>query len=328
MYHPLRDDTTHLGGFMPRVAKEKILLINLVQKFLEFKRSRKLLTPNGEQKYKTAISWISELRPKLLAKDFDRIQVETLAEDILKAMQKKLDISGKGRIANPATMLVYLAKIRGATAWGKSHLALELPSWDLPTWGEDDSVSIALPDPFTSDEIKKILQTFADSQPEYFGFVYFLLSTACRPGEASALTWDKISDDFTQVTFSASFSRGKLRQKTKNKKPRTISISEDLSEMLQTRICDRTGFIFTNAKGLQIHDVAFRRIWEKALQLANVRYRKPYSTRHTAISHALDSGVPARDVAAGAGHGLEIMLRHYDRSLKKTTPFVSLAKLG
>ena len=314
---------------MPRIAKEKILLISLVQKFLDFKKSRKLLTKNGEQKYITAIFWLTELRPKLLAKDCDRVAVEKLADDFLDAMQASFDKSGKGRKANPKTMLVYLAKIKGACQWGNSHLGLGLPVWDLPIWGDDDEFVESTPDPFTVEEIKAILSGFANDRPEYYRYVYFLLSTACRPGEASSLTWDKISHDFTQVTFSASYSRGKLRNKTKNKKPRTITISEDLGELIKGKTGDRSNsFVFTNGKGEPINDVQFRRVWELILLRAGVRYRKPYSTRHTAISHALDSGVPARDVAAGAGHGLEIMLKHYDKSLKKNTPFVSLATLA
>lgn len=315
---------------MPRIAKEKILLFQLVQKFLDFKISRKLLTPNGEQKYNTAIFWLLELRPKLLAKDCDRIEIEKLAEDILEGMQANFDESGKGRKANPKTMLVYLAKIRGACEWGKSHLGLELPNFDLPVWGEDDEIEVSLPDPFSKEELFSILRTFSDIHPEYYRYVYFLFSTACRPGEASSLTWEKISPDFSQVTFSASYSRGKLRNKTKNKKPRTISISSDLSELLRTKTGDRSPgvLIFTDGMGRPIHDARFRRVWENVLLIAGVRYRKPYATRNTAISHALDNGENPRDVAAGAGHGLEIMLRHYDKSLKKTTPFVSLATLN
>ena len=315
---------------MPRIAKEKILLVQLVQKFLDFKKSRKLLTKNGEQKYITAIFWLGQLRPKLLAKDCNRSEVENLADAILEGMQANFDKAGKGRKARPETMLVYLGKIKGACTWGKSHLGLDLPTWDLPMWGADDDLETSQPDPFTTDEIKAILKTFANDRPEYFHYVYFLLGTACRSGEAAALTWDKISPDFSQVTFSASFSRGNLRKKTKNKKPRTISIAPDLQNILKEKSGYRSAgddLVFVDGQGAAIHDARFRRIWEVMLEVAGVRYRKPYSTRHTAISHALDAGVPARDVAAGAGHGLEIMLRHYDKSLKKTTPFVSLADL-
>ncbi len=302
---------------MARIARDKTTLLRLVGKFAQHKRKRKLITPNGEQKYKTTIFWLTELRPHLLAIDADKLAIEQLSEHLLEAMEKRL-----GRKANPKTMLVYLAIIRAAMQWGISDLKLALPTWDLPKWGDGDQEE-SLPDPLTMLEITQVLAGFRDHYPHYYDYVYFLLSTACRPGEAASLTWDKVGDDFSDVTFDRSFSRGELRHKTKNKKPRTIVLASDVAELLRTRRENfPEGLIFTNPLGEPIHDAKFRRIWEKVLAIAGVRYRKPYSTRQTCISHALDSGAFPRDVAAAAGHSMEIMLRHYDRSLKKQNPFV------
>jgi integrase len=47
--------------------------------------------------------------------------------------------------------------------------------------------------------------------------------------------------------------------------------------------------------------------------------RTPYDLRHAAVSTWLNAGVPAADVAAWAGHSVEVFLRIYARCLDDGT---------
>ena len=48
-------------------------------------------------------------------------------------------------------------------------------------------------------------------------------------------------------------------------------------------------------------------------QLATPLLRRPYDLRHSGVTWRLDSGVPATEVAAWAGHSVEVLMRVYAR---------------
>jgi integrase len=61
--------------------------------------------------------------------------------------------------------------------------------------------------------------------------------------------------------------------------------------------------VFQSARGGAIDDHNFRnRAWTTILEGLGVDYRKPYNTRHTFISHALDMGMNPVEVAQLTGH--------------------------
>ena len=47
------------------------------------------------------------------------------------------------------------------------------------------------------------------------------------------------------------------------------------------------------------------------LEKLEIEYRKPYATRHTAISHALANGANPLAVAEQTGHDPQILFKHY-----------------
>jgi integrase len=66
-----------------------------------------------------------------------------------------------------------------------------------------------------------------------------------------------------------------------------------------------------------------RRAWKTVLAAVGIPYRKPYTTRKTAISHALANGANYIDVAAAAGHDPQTMHKHYAEAIQKGSVFVS-----
>ena len=47
------------------------------------------------------------------------------------------------------------------------------------------------------------------------------------------------------------------------------------------------------------------------LNQLGIEYRKPYQTRHTFITLALDNGLDAKDVARLVGNSPEVIYKHY-----------------
>lgn len=50
-------------------------------------------------------------------------------------------------------------------------------------------------------------------------------------------------------------------------------------------------------------------------QVASVLAARPYDLRHAGVSQWLNSGVPAPDVAARAGHSVDVLLKIYAKCI-------------
>ena len=70
--------------------------------------------------------------------------------------------------------------------------------------------------------------------------------------------------------------------------------------------------VFPSPAGKMIDTNNFRnRVWKKVLNGLGIEYRKLYQTRHTFITHALEAGMDAKDVARLVGNSPEVIYRHY-----------------
>lgn len=75
---------------------------------------------------------------------------------------------------------------------------------------------------------------------------------------------------------------------------------------------DPEGLVFTSPTGKAIDDQNFRnRAWKTVLTRLEIDYRKPYTTRHTLISHALDLGMNPVMVAQLTGHDVQTLYENY-----------------
>jgi integrase len=171
------------------------------------------------------------------------------------------------------------------------------------------------PRPFTQVEVAAILAGF--KQNRYYSYhtdlITFLFGTGCRTGEAIGLQWKHLSDGCTKVWIGESVSRG-VRKSTKTNRDREYKLPSYLVTLLLRRMpedCKPTDLVFSARRGGVIHLHRLRTAWVAVLKEANVSYRKPYSTRHTFISHALAQGGNPITIAQMTGHDPEILFRHY-----------------
>ncbi|MDX1977188.1 MAG: tyrosine-type recombinase/integrase [Pseudanabaenaceae cyanobacterium bins.68] len=182
--------------------------------------------------------------------------------------------------------------------------------------------------PFSAIEVQAILNAFKHHQyySHYYPLVAFLFCTGCRFGEAVGLRWRNVSDDFKSVLICQTISRGEHRNTTKTGKARAVNLTPNISNLLRSlseKPHKPDDLVFRSPRGLPIDDHCFnRRAWHRVLGELEIEYRKPYCTRHTAISHALANGANPIDVAAATGHSTQTMLKSYASSINRKSVFV------
>jgi integrase len=181
--------------------------------------------------------------------------------------------------------------------------------------------------PFTAEEVQRILEGFECDRhyQHYADFVTFLFGTGCRFGEAAALQWKHLANDYTTVWIGESVSRG-VRKTTKTGKDRTVMLTAKISKMLaarKTKECKPEDLVFPAPHGEEINDRGFRRrAWKMVLEKLKIEYRKPYATRHTAISHALANGANPLAVAEQTGHDPQILFKHYASVIQQSAVMI------
>ncbi|MFB2970426.1 tyrosine-type recombinase/integrase [Aerosakkonema sp. BLCC-F183] len=297
------------GNFDPTLAKYKperqnqISVVELFEKFME-RRSRQI--------YDRSLAKYKGLLGKLQNHFGNKAAIgigEKEAEKFIHKLATKIAA---------ITLRERIALLRACWNWGiKQKLVTENP------WLE---VKVKVPPkqkpkPFTKDEILKIVEGFQECQPHYTDFVSFLFGTGCRTGEAIALQWKHISDDCSQVWIGESLSRG-IRKETKTGRDRTVNLTLHLQQLLLTRRpvnFNPDDLVFMAPQGGAIDDHNFRnRAWKPILTELGISYRKPYTTRHTLISHALERKVNPVEVAEMTGHDVQTLFEHYAGVINKT----------
>lgn len=130
-----------------------------------------------------------------------------------------------------------------------------------------------------------------------------------------------VADDCSTIWIGESVSRG-VRKATKTGKDRVVTLTLKITTLLQERKpvnCDPEILVFPAPSGKPINDHTFRRrAWKTILTKLEIDYRKPYSIRHTAISHALANGANPLAVAEATGHDSQILFKHYASVIQRT----------
>ena len=208
-----------------------------------------------------------------------------------------------------------LSLLKACWQWAMAQDLVESNPWvDMPA-----RIKVPprqMPKPFTREEIEAIIHTFRiDPYYHYYAdFVEFRFGTGCRTGEVIGLSWKHVSDDCSRVWIGETLVKG-TRKSTKTNKARHISLTPKLQAILLNRKskgCTPEELVFTGPKGAPIDEHNFaQRAWKKILNRLGIDYRRPYITRHTLISHALDLGMNPVEVAQLTGHDVETLYKNY-----------------
>nr|WP_242037083.1 site-specific integrase [Coleofasciculus sp. FACHB-125] len=188
---------------------------------------------------------------------------------------------------------------------------------------------------FTREEENAIIEAFKTNRfcskydrikhSYYSPYVEFLFATGCRPSEAIALQWKHISQDFKTITFEQSVVDSEtgrtLKSGLKTQAERIVPTSNRVQNLLQsikTEDCKPDSLVFPSPDGTWIDPHNFcNRQWKPILKGLDMPYRKPYCTRHTLITNALEAGYDAKDIATLAGNSAEMIYRNYASTNKE-----------
>ncbi|MGL5835925.1 MAG: tyrosine-type recombinase/integrase [Waterburya sp.] len=282
--------------------KENISVSKLFQSFMAEKA--KEVTPKTMEKYQATLGYLQSYFGNEAASSININKGESFAlylqERQLSAVQRKRRL---GELKACWIWAIEKELISAVNPWNELVKRIKVPPKQKSK-------------PFIHEEINAIIQAFKKNLHYscYADYVEFLFGTGCRTGEAVGLRWKHLSEDCSTVWFGEIITRGVLRP-VKGNKARTISLTNKLQVMLLKRRSanfNPEDLVFTSPEGKPIHDGNFRsRAWKKILTPLGIDYRKPYTTRHTLISHALDMEINPVDVAQLTGHNVETLYENY-----------------
>jgi integrase len=118
--------------------------------------------------------------------------------------------------------------------------------------------------------------------------------------------------------------RARTRAARARRATRNVPIPPALVRLLREHIemfgTGPGGRLFRSENGNPIQPSTYWRVWQKVrgmaltpAQLATPLMRRPYDLRHSGVTWRLNSSVPATEVAAWAGHSVEVLMRVYAR---------------
>ena len=110
------------------------------------------------------------------------------------------------------------------------------------------------------------------------------------------------------------------------KPTRRVPIPPELVVMLRAHLeqfgTGPDGRLFRSENGNPIQQSTWWQVWQKVgklslspEQLATPLLRRPYDLRHSGVTWRLNSGVPSTEVAAWAGHSVEMLMRVYAKCM-------------
>lgn len=165
--------------------------------------------------------------------------------------------------------------------------------------------------------------------------IEFLFNTGCRHGEAFALTWGDVSQDFKTIHISKSYSGTfKVLKGTKTGKVRTIPLNLRAQQVLKELKSDdvsKDTLVFSIAGGGYYSNGNTRQYWNPSRKISVIGklikegkltcYLDMYSTRRTFVSLQINKGVPVTTVAKWIGDNPETVLKHYARPDDDAVPY-------
>ncbi len=185
--------------------------------------------------------------------------------------------------------------------------------------------------PFTKKEIQRIIQAFETNEfcpdasaykhSHYVPFIKWQFMTGCRPGESIALRWQDVDFENRRITIRQSLGRDfefspnasrKILKETKTGESGFIPMNDALYKLLDGLPKNNPlGWVFPGHKGNYMDIDAFRDVWAKVLAGLGIPYRKPYLTRHTALSRVASSQGLLAAARLARHKSCDMVSRHY-----------------
>ncbi|NHO86603.1 tyrosine-type recombinase/integrase [Pseudoteredinibacter isoporae] len=179
-------------------------------------------------------------------------------------------------------------------------------------------------DPFTQQEIDRVLRAAKENDPRVANFLQFAFFTGLRTSELFGLQWKDIDFKNGVAHIQRAVVERELKETKTQAGNRFVILLPSALEAIndQKRYqSEGNGFVFVRPqyKGRFIDYEHLERLWKNVLERSAVRYRNPYQTRHTYASQLLSGGENPLFVAEQMGHKTtEMIMRHYGRWVEQS----------
>ncbi len=176
-------------------------------------------------------------------------------------------------------------------------------------------------EPFTLDEVRKILATVRPDFRPYFTVRFF---TGMRSGEINGLKWKYVDFDKRLILVRETFVLGEDEYTKNDSSQRDIQMSQVVYDALKeqekaTRDMSEYAFCTRSATPLDNKNVTDR-VWYPILRHLGLKPRRAYQTRHTAATLWLAAGESPEWIAKQMGHSTtEMLFRVYSRFVPDLT---------
>lgn len=289
----------------------RIITVEIWDKYVEFKRP--------------------SVSPSTIAKDYSKVRnylVKATEADCLQATALRSWLLQQTTTGATKKILVQLS---ACCKWAVKEELMSLNPFDgmaveikLPKSAKNKKIEA-----FTREEENAIIAAFKSNQfcsnfdrfkhSYYAPYVEFLFASGCRPSEVIALQWRHISNDFKSIIFEQAVVEGEngrvCKSGLKTQSQRVVTTSNRIQTLLRLHkpeSCNPDDLVFPSPDGSWIDTHNFcNRQWKTVLAGLDIPYRKPYSSRHTLITYALEAGLDAKDVAELVGNSPEMIYRNY-----------------
>lgn len=171
------------------------------------------------------------------------------------------------------------------------------------------------PDPFTRDEVETIIEYMTERYPDCVAnYVEFKFFSGLHPSATTALRWADMNLERDRIHVHRAIVRGLEKNTTKTRTARHVLLnSRAPAALLQQRALTQLAgdFVFLDPRYGKpwTEERAFRRsYWAPTLKALGLRYRRPYSTRHSYATVMLMSGMTPAFCARQLGHFVGMLL--------------------
>lgn len=206
------------------------------------------------------------------------------------------------RVPNAKTRNNYLVAGRGVFGMA---LADETIAKDPTAAIRNAKVQTPEPDPFTIEEVERILERLSPELADYYTFAFF---TGLRPSEQIALTWGDVDWPSRTVKVDKARVAWETKASTKTHHVRRVELNSRAVAALQRQRARSQlagAEVWLNPDtGEPWNDEAYqrRKHWQPTLKRLGLRMRDAYQTRHTFATMNLMAGANPAWIAKQMGH--------------------------
>jgi integrase len=176
-------------------------------------------------------------------------------------------------------------------------------------------------EPFSLEEVKKIIDTVRPDYKNYFTVRFF---TGMRTGEVHGLKWKYVDFDRRLILVRETVVDGEETYTKTDSSQREIQMSQLVHDALKAQekgTRQLSDFVFCNRSGQPLdYKNVNNRVWKPLLRHLGLKVRRPYQCRHTAATLWLGAGENPEWIARQLGHTTtEMLFRVYSRYVPNLT---------